>query len=258
MNPIEDAVEESSENHSVIPMYDRPINIMMDLETLGTDPGCTVLSIGATVFLEEKRNQFYMKISRTSSAAFGFYEDPKTLEWWSTQDTAVFEEACSGEDSVAKVLVCFTRWLESITATPIIWGNAASFDCGVLAAAYSNLGMEKPWSFKNEMCYRTLKNLYTGCVPVVIPVGVAHNALDDAINQANQVEVILAYDATIMQHAAEDCISYNLPHGCYWGSSLGMSQKEAIAAQEQYDEEQAANAALAGAPAITEGEANPQ
>jgi hypothetical protein len=211
--------EELDENPPNVPLYDRPINIMIDLETLGTKPGCTILSIGATVFLEAERSQFYMKIDPINSETYGFVEDPKTMDWWYEQDALVRQEAFSGEDTVIKVLVCFTRWLESLTDNPIIWGNSASFDCKILEKAYEYLQLETPWKYSNEMCYRTLKNLFAGAVPIVLPQGAAHNALDDAINQANQAEIIMSYMHTIMHHS--DGIEYGVPHPFIEGSILG-------------------------------------
>jgi len=58
----------------------------------------------------------------------------------------------------------------------------SDFDNAILYAAYAASGLEQAWEYWNSRCFRTLKAL----VPHVKMEkgGVAHNALDDAKNQA--------------------------------------------------------------------------
>jgi|SRR6267378_8679871 len=194
MSPIPFPRDQGS-SYKIGPVFDTPTNILVDIETLGTTPGSVILAIGATTFLHPgiEPREFYMQISVDDSKDEGFNIDDKTLEWWKLQDQEVYEEATCGVDSVRLVLNSFSYWLESITDTPILWGNAARFDLGLLEAAYNKLDLEVPWEFQNEMCYRTLKNLYAGLAPKVPRFGTAHNALFDAISQAQQAESIYSY-----------------------------------------------------------------
>jgi hypothetical protein len=52
----------------------------------------------------------------------------------------------------------------------------------VLSNAYLATGLVKPWGFRADRCYRTLRELLP--TVVVQKSGVAHNALADAKNQA--------------------------------------------------------------------------
>ena len=63
-----------------------------------------------------------------------------------------------------------------------IWGNGAAFDNVILRTAYERLGLKAPWNFWDDRCFRTVKALH----PEVeyVKSGAAHNALDDAKNQA--------------------------------------------------------------------------
>ena len=65
-----------------------------------------------------------------------------------------------------------------------VWGNGASFDNVLLATAYKRLGMETPWPFWKDRCFRTMKNV---CKVDHSFEGTAHNALDDARSQAQHL-----------------------------------------------------------------------
>jgi hypothetical protein len=70
-----------------------------------------------------------------------------------------------------------------------VWGNAASFDLKILEKAYKLMQIEVPWKYYNEMCYRTLKNLYPEIKIMCNPH--KHEALQDAIYQAEHAVRIL-------------------------------------------------------------------
>lgn len=94
--------------------------------------------------------------------------------------------ADENKQGIQQALRLFTEWLGG-TTNVAVWGNGAKFDLSILEAAYMTvpmfgLGVGVPWNFRKEYCYRTLKNLRPECQ--VTRRGTAHNALDDAINQA--------------------------------------------------------------------------
>lgn len=163
-------------------------NCMLDLETVGTRPGCAVLSIGAAMFDFEAMKigeTFYQAIVPESNKTFGLHFDPSTEQWWSRQS----EEAravWSDPNAMAldEVLTMFSAWCREQAGIRsfYVWGNGANFDDPVLAAAYHATGINKPWEFWNSRCYRTIKSL-SPAVPLIKPT-VAHNALADALAQA--------------------------------------------------------------------------
>jgi hypothetical protein len=63
------------------------INVMVDIETLGTEPGCVVLSIGAVAFDKEMGfvEDFYEVINTVDSFSEGLTYDNDTLAWWKKQ-----------------------------------------------------------------------------------------------------------------------------------------------------------------------------
>jgi len=73
--------------------------IMLDIETLGTDPGATIVSIGAVAFdADGPGDEFRAAVSPTSCQRHGLSIDAETLEWWLTQDAAAREQLRGGAD----------------------------------------------------------------------------------------------------------------------------------------------------------------
>lgn len=171
------------------------LDVMLDLETLGTEPFAPILSIGACTFHlgdvtgEPITDTFYQAIDIESSLKLGMRPSGATLKWWMNQSEdarSVFQDpaACSLPDA----LDAFTDWVNS---RPVqVWGNSARFDCGLLAAAYRACSKELPWQFWNERCYRTMKNLPGASSVSLQRMGTHHNALDDAMSQADHLRSI--------------------------------------------------------------------
>lgn len=167
--------------------------VMLDLETLGTSPGCVVLSIGACSFDHAGfRKTFHQTISIESSKAQGLVVDPRTEEWWQQQDRKVREAAFGGTEGLCEVLDSFHDWFRNLGAWGkiTVWGNGADFDLPILAAAYKAANRPTPWAPYNGRCYRTLKNLLPH-VKAPPFSGAKHCALDDAQHQANHAEILL-------------------------------------------------------------------
>lgn len=167
------------------------IDVMVDLETSGKAAGCVILSMGACTFNTNKT--FHANISRLSCLNVGLKEDHDTLSWWDRQSKDVYHEAFGGTTSIIHALGSFSDWLLTLGVPKkkiYVWGNGAKFDLGILEAAYTACDMKYPIDYKNERCYRTLKNLYFNIKPYEF-VGHKHNALHDALNQAEHASMIL-------------------------------------------------------------------
>jgi hypothetical protein len=158
-------------------------HVMIDLETLGTRPGDTILSIGAVKFDADKEiiEKFYVTIDPESCKAAGLRAQKSTLEWWGKQSEAARTAAFKGEFTLDVALLKLTMWMPPLDDA-VVWGNGANFDNALLAAAYRALKMDVPWHFWNDRCYRTVFALFAKAKKK--NVGVEHNALDDAVTQA--------------------------------------------------------------------------
>lgn len=169
-------------------------NVMIDLETLGTSSGCSILSIGAVEFDGSGLlpAAYSGPINRDSCRSAGLVEDYKTLAWWSDQDSTLVRQ-CSDDKStmLGNALAHITSLLDGYHEgfNCLVWGNGADFDLPILAEAYRRCGMAVPWKPYAGRCYRTLKNLRPDIK--LVRTGVHHNALDDARSQAEHAVRIL-------------------------------------------------------------------
>lgn len=164
-------------------------NVMVDIETLGNGPGCIILSIGAVKF-DPKSDEidpiyFYSTISPEDSQRQGLQFDASTVIWWMSQNETARKALTSATAPLVNVLEQFAAWLPK---DAIVWGNGSDFDNVIIAEAYKVTGKPLPWPFWNNRCFRTLKNLFRHVK--VDKSGTAHNALDDAINQAKHCQAI--------------------------------------------------------------------
>lgn len=173
----------------------REINVMIDLETTGTNPGCCVLSIGATTFsgAEYRRGEeslFYQQVIHEGQYGLGLVDAESTMAWWAQQSDEARQEAFKSTDAftLQTALNTFHAYLDDLGQSKdiYVWGNAASFDLKILEFAYFACGMSVPWYFRNERCYRTLESLYGNRVPKTDFKGTRHNALHDAQYQAER------------------------------------------------------------------------
>lgn len=190
-----------------------PRHAMLDIETLGRKPFCPLLSIGACSFrmtgdvppteVDGDANLltnvivdvFYQAVTLESCLELGMKPDADTLAWWmglqeSSPSEAARRQLFADPQAVKLPLAldAFTTWLNS---RPLqLWGNSARFDLGILEASYNVCGKELPWSFRNERCYRTVKNLPGARDVELVRFGTFHNGLDDAISQALHLRAI--------------------------------------------------------------------
>ncbi len=171
------------------------LDVMIDLETLGTKPGSVILSLGAVEFDPVEGTmgrEFYEVIDTTSCVQAGLLTDPGTVQWWEKQSLEarkVLELAAYGPNNgLGAVAHMFNTFLQneggrigSGSARDVrLWGNGSDFDNVLLIAAFEAVDVRPAWRYFNHRCYRTLKNLF----PVNLPRTGAHNALADAKYQA--------------------------------------------------------------------------
>lgn len=93
------------------------------------------------------------------------------------------------EDAQLLASIRANRVLEN----PLVWGCGSDFDNVILASAYRRCGIDLPWMWWDNRCYRTMKNQFKNCVAEPVRRGIKHNALDDAIHQASHLTLILRY-----------------------------------------------------------------
>ena len=179
-------------------------HIMLDLETLDTTSSAVVISIGAVAFDPETNalgDKFYVELTDDIAAqqARGRTISGDTVRWWMQQD-ALAKRVFSvpPPDGVERVntfkaLSRFGLFVAANGARDVeLWGNGVDFDNIILGSLYDAFGLNKPWSYSRNRCYRTMKNIGIGPRKPQVREGVPHNALDDAITQAANLQEIFA------------------------------------------------------------------
>ena len=170
-------------------------HVMLDLETLGVNPGDALLWIGAVKFTGDRIiGKFDMPLTIESSLRRGLKVDGGTLTWWFDPERDEARKQWFAADKVDLVegLLNFNDWVKEVTDFPVdgfCWGNGVLMDNNLLIAAYRAAGVEWPFSYKQDACYRTFKNL----LPKVKleRVGTYHNPVDDAESQARHLMEIV-------------------------------------------------------------------
>lgn len=181
---------------------------MMDLETMGTVPGCVPLSFGGVYFStrEEKLGaELYVVFNRKDCEDHGLHVDDDTLRWWMKQSPEakqVLADAASREASVPlklglSMINDFVE--ENGGRKTFLYGNGADFDNPIMAVAYRAAGMKPAWGTYGGRCYRSMKEMW-GLLGIPAPPkiqrapGSHHNALGDAKAQAaHAIEIVRHY-----------------------------------------------------------------
>jgi exodeoxyribonuclease VIII len=167
---------------------------MLDTETLGTSPGCPVLSIACRAFAIE-RDGVFTDISGASQAFEAFpslrlqmrdYSELRieadTMTWWMKQS----EEARSiflpqmQELSMYFHIDELTRYVfdHSRGSDIIVWARDPDFDCAILDYFYARHAVTMPWRYSNKRSHRTLLAL----------AGVQHKPSENAHNALADVD----------------------------------------------------------------------
>jgi len=159
--------------------------VMLDIETLGTDPGCVILQVGAVRFGRDGIGaEFDESPDIVSCELNGLTIDAETLRWWMAQDHN--DEMLLDGRGLELVLSDFADWYGDADE---LWCKGPDFDAAILNAAYDAVGVEPPWDYWQTRDVRTIEAL-----PVDVEVehgGVEHDALDDARHQARLVSETL-------------------------------------------------------------------
>lgn len=165
---------------------------MLDLETLGTRPGCVVLTLGAVKFNpydidSEPGPGLYLRIDADEQIAQGREVQEDTLQWWMSQSQDVREEAI-GENDRVSVETMYKELNRFLVGANSIWAQGPVFDIAILENLYRQYGWPTPWQYWQIKDSRTLFSVHGD--PRVKGREGHHNALADCVYQARGVQQI--------------------------------------------------------------------
>lgn len=186
-------------------------DVMIDIETLGTDQRAVVLSIGAIAFDAENPDAnmfeghpvagdmpgqlpiFYTALNFDEQLAKGRTIKADTLRWWMRQNAdaqiAAFDtvEATPHQDGwmgETMALRSLARFIEfQMGSTGKIWAKSPSFDLTILESLYRDFDDTPPWRYAQERDVRTIIDVAV----IPNPVG-KHEPIEDCLGQIKAVQ----------------------------------------------------------------------
>jgi len=173
-------------------MESEVVDVMIDIETLGTTPGSVTASIGAVEFTRHAglmNSSLYVKVDIIDAQKQGSTIDAHTVLWWMQQSENARNELTSGHRVKLQVaLDALDFYINSLRGEGriCIWAHSPSFDLIHLEAAYKLFNRSAPWRYNESRDTRTIFDL-AGIDLKDYRIGTSHNALDDAKSQVTAV-----------------------------------------------------------------------
>lgn len=177
------------------------VDIMVDIETLGTGADATIIQISAIAFdiITGEHLSVFNEIADIEKN-MKLNVDGSTLKWWLNTDKELLTELLnSGEHSSETVLAHFIGWIKSQSKDPkniYLWGNGILFDNKLIEHQAEKMDWGYPIFYKNDRDVRTIVDLAgrkLGISEKELKERykddslVEHNAIDDVIYQINLV-----------------------------------------------------------------------
>jgi len=179
-------------------------HIMIDLETLGVGHNVPILEIGLTMFhlpanglpplhLNMASKQIDVDIMDVMFRT-GFCPQPDTLAWWRQQsyDPSQTVDRVSLSDALSETVRVFREF-----EPEFVWANSPSFDLVILSQHFDAVRIPKPWNFRQELDWRTLKWLAKQHGFVLPDGGPNHRAVDDSDRQTEILKEMLRHVRTL-------------------------------------------------------------
>ena len=161
------------------------MDLMIDLEGLGTGPDTTILTIAAQAFDPLDHGcydqQYYARVTLESQEDRAI--DQGTIDWWATQPAVVRDEAFNEQgripldqalDGLGKLIWHSNR----------IWAQGPTYDMNILEHAYKSYGKTLPWKYYMVRDSRTVFSLWPD---QPIPA-TSHHALEDCRRQIGMLQ----------------------------------------------------------------------
>ena len=160
-------------------------DIMLDLETFGTNPNAVIVQIGACYFdrvTGEIGEKFLKNIDAVESVKLGFKMDPETICWWLSQSPEAIKSIIDITKFKWHPSIAIEAFNDFVKPDSNIWSHA-TFDMVILMEHYRIIGIKPKFDYRNSRDLRTIVALAGIDVDSYEKIGIAHNALDDCLFQ---------------------------------------------------------------------------
>jgi hypothetical protein len=166
------------------------MDIMIDIETVGTGPDACILTIAAQTFdpnaLGYLPQDYYARVDIDSQP--NREVDDATVEWWATQPQEAQDEAF-GEEGRISLKQALEELSKLCFHCNLTWANGTTFDMVILENAYKQEQLPLPWRFWNVRDARTVYSLY----PDLPKPKASHHALEDCKRQIDLLQQTLQH-----------------------------------------------------------------
>lgn len=181
------------------------IDIMVDIETLGTNSDSTVIQIAAMAFdikTGEVKDEFN-KIADIEKNKLPIKATGSTIKWWLNTNADLFKKLLlEGDVSSEAMIYMFHKWINNLESGShdikdvYLWGNGILFDNKIIQHQMEMVGLNYPIFYRNDRDVRTIVDLAgakSGLSEKELKAKfndeslVAHNAFDDVIYQISLV-----------------------------------------------------------------------
>ena len=152
-------------------------DLMVDLESLGTEYPVPIVQIGACYFNRysgQIGKEFLVTIDIFDKDMDKFCYEIRTLKWWLRQSPDAIQSVMHGKEKMHHALDMFRTFASGASC---IWSHA-TFDFVALQNAFKVFGIN-PFAYKTAKDIRTLTSLARLPKDATENDGVKHNALDD-------------------------------------------------------------------------------
>lgn len=174
------------------------IDIMTDIETLGTNKDSTIFQISAIAFdiiTGDHKAEFNQIVDIEKNKEVN--GTGSTLKWWLNTNKELLQNLLNqGAYSSEDVLSNFYNWineLKSQYSEVNLWGNGILFDNALIQAQLRDMGLDYPISYKNDRDVRTIVDL------ACMKLSLSEKELKDKFN-----------DSELVEHNALDDVKYQI------------------------------------------------
>ena len=166
------------------------MDLMIDLEGLGTGPDTTILTIAAQAFdpfgEQDFKQQYYARVTLESQPDRSIQQG--TIDWWATQPAPARDEAFNEQGRIP-LDQALDELGKLIWHSKRIWAQGPTYDMNILEHAYKSYGKPIPWQFYAVRDSRTVFSLW----PDLPKPPTSHHALEDCRRQIGLLQTTLKH-----------------------------------------------------------------
>jgi len=171
--------------------------IMIDLETISTFPNAGVVAIALVMYDDKDSENLRGRTWYIDPDFVIGHNNPETRDWWNDQDPNVRKKIFGGNETPRDVFQSVNGFVSGFigySEEVRIYADPANFDFPILKSQYQALGLQSPWSWRDERCLRTMKKELadnTGIEIEEVTSEIPHDPMHDCLAQVKELKTVL-------------------------------------------------------------------